>query len=163
MAITKLSIAIVLVSVFTLTQICRARIQSDWTLQYLTPHNIARAAVNQPPLVWNNTLATFARSYAKKRALDCKLQHSMTPLYGENIAMSPGPLSATNAVEFWISEKEFYNYVTNTCNDMCGHYSQIIWHSTISVGCASEKCQNGGTFITCNYYPPGNVVGEKPI
>ncbi|KNA24134.1 hypothetical protein SOVF_018700 [Spinacia oleracea] len=162
MVISNIYLAIVLVSGLTMAHICWASSVSRWKLQYLIPTNAARAKVMEPPLVWNKTLEDFARSYAKKRALDCKLQHSESPIYGENIAMSPGDLSATAAVDFWLTEKLDYNYGSNTCKDSCGHYTQIIWKDTKSVGCAREKCRNGGTFVTCNYYPPGNVVGEKP-
>ena len=45
-----------------------------------------------------------------------------------------------------------------------GHYSQIVWKSTTSVGCATQYCPNGlantGSgvspyFTVCNYSPPG--------
>ncbi|XP_056697181.1 pathogenesis-related protein PR-1 type-like [Spinacia oleracea] len=162
MIFSNISLAIVLVSGIIMANICLASSLSNRTLQYLTPTNAARAEVSLPPLVWNKTLAAFARSYAKKRAVDCKLQHSESPIYGENIAMSPGSITPVKAVDFWVSEKLNYDYGSNTCKDSCGHYTQIIWKATKSVGCAREKCQNEGTFITCNYYPPGNVVGEKP-
>ncbi|XP_021776106.1 pathogenesis-related protein 1-like [Chenopodium quinoa] len=163
MASLNLSLAIVLVSGLTMANICWATSVFDWKLQYLVPTNVARLAALQPPLVWNETLAAFARSYAKERAVDCKLQHSNSPIYGENIAMSPGELSPTEAVDLWAGEKPNYDYGSNNCKEMCGHYTQIVWKDTQSVGCAKEKCQNGGTFITCNYYPPGNVIGQRPF
>ena len=45
-----------------------------------------------------------------------------------------------------------------------GHYSQIVWKSTTSVGCYTQYCPNGlanvGSgvspyFTVCNYSPPG--------
>lgn len=48
-----------------------------------------------------------------------------------------------------------------------GHYSQIVWTSTLSVGCFTQDCtQQGGLqgtgdprvrplFTVCNYYPSG--------
>ena len=161
MAISNLSKAIVVISSLMVIRICWARIPFEQ--EYLIPQNIARAAVNLPPLVWNETVAQFARSYAKERAGDCNLQHSDTQLYGENIAMSPAYLSPTSAAELWVGEKPNYDYASNKCKDMCGHYTQVVWRDTTSVGCASVKCHNGGTFVTCNYYPPGNWVGAKPF
>lgn len=45
-----------------------------------------------------------------------------------------------------------------------GHFSQIVWASTTSVGCATGYCANlqGATytnyFTICNYYPPGKTL-----
>ena len=134
--------------------------------QYLTPINAVRVAHGLHPVQWNNTLADYARAYAHKRSADCALQHSdyLTPGYGETIAMSEGALTPAVAVGLWTGEEPFYHYKSNTCDEgeMCGHYTQIVWKTLTSIGCASAKCQNGGTFITCNYYPPGNYEGERP-
>jgi len=130
--------------------------------EFLIPQNMARAKVGLPPLVWNESLVEFARSYAQERANDCKLQHSHSPGKGENIARSPGILSPEKAVEMWVAEEPNYDYGSNTCKKVCGHYTQVVWKDTKSIGCARSNCQNRGTFVTCNYYPPGNVGGRKP-
>ena len=43
----------------------------------------------------------------------------------------------------------------------CGHYTQVVWANTLSVGCGVAVCPTG-TIVVCNYAPPGNYVGEKP-
>ncbi|KGN43828.1 hypothetical protein Csa_017229 [Cucumis sativus] len=30
------------------------------------------------------------------------------------------------------------------------------------VGCATVKCKNNWSLVSCNYSPSGNVVGERP-
>ncbi|KAL2902425.1 Pathogenesis-related protein 1 [Bienertia sinuspersici] len=130
--------------------------------EFLIPQNAARAKVSVPPFVWNETLAEFARSYAQERANDCKLQHSHSPGKGENIARAPGVLSPAKAVEMWVSEEVNYDYASNTCKKVCGHYTQVVWKGSTSIGCARSNCQGRGTFVTCNYYPPGNYIGRKP-
>ena len=49
-----------------------------------------------------------------------------------------------------------------------GHFSQIVWKATTTVGCWTQYCPNGlgnvGSdvapyFTVCNYKPPGNVAG----
>ncbi|XP_009605694.1 pathogenesis-related leaf protein 4-like [Nicotiana tabacum] len=128
-------------------------------------HNKARAEVGVPlpPLKWNNTLASYAHDYATTKLAECKLVHSDGP-YGENLAMGYGEFSAVDAVNLWVGEKPNYEYATNSCNSgMCGHYTQVIWRNTLQVGCARLKCQNGEAwFVSCNYYPPGNYIGERP-
>ncbi|CAN1173037.1 Pathogenesis-related protein 1B [Linum perenne] len=44
----------------------------------------------------------------------------------------------------------------------CLHYTQLVWRSTKQVGCARVKCRNGDTYVVCEYYPHGNVVGQRP-
>ncbi|XP_050210804.1 pathogenesis-related protein 1-like [Mercurialis annua] len=132
---------------------------------YLNAHNEARRAVGAglQPMTWDNTVAAFAQNYANQRINDCALRHSGGP-YGENIALSSGDFSGSAAVKLWVDEKAFYNYNSNSCaaGKQCGHYTQVVWRKSVRLGCARVRCTNGGTFITCNYDPRGNFVGEKP-
>ncbi|KAI9196680.1 hypothetical protein LWI28_026054 [Acer negundo] len=84
--------------------------------------------------------------------------------YGENIAWSSGDLTGTTVVKLWVDEKPKYNYNSNSCiGGECRHYTQVVWHNSVHLGCAKVKCDNGqGTFITCNYDPPGNFVNQRP-
>ncbi|OIV96113.1 hypothetical protein TanjilG_13045 [Lupinus angustifolius] len=134
----------------------------DSQADYLNGHNAARSEVNVPNVVWDDTVAAYAQSYADQRRGDCNLVHSGGS-YGENIAKSTGDLSGNDAVGLWVDEKPNYDYDSNSCIvGQCGHYTQVVWRNTKSIGCAKVRCDNGGTFITCNYDPPGNYVGEKP-
>ncbi|XP_059446929.1 pathogenesis-related protein 1-like [Corylus avellana] len=130
---------------------------------YLKAHNDARAAVGVGPLKWDDKVAGYARDYANKRIGDCKLVHSGGP-YGENIAWGSADLSGTAAVKLWVDEKKSYNYNSNSCaaGAVCGHYTQVVWRNSVRLGCAKVRCNSGGTFIICNYDPPGNYVGQKP-
>ena len=133
---------------------------------YLTPHNNARAAVGVGPVTWSTKLQQFAESYAAQRAGDCRLQHSGGP-YGENIfwGSAGADWKAADAVRSWVDEKQWYNYATNSCasGKVCGHYTQVVWRASTAIGCARVVCSNNaGVFIICNYYPPGNVIGQNP-
>ncbi|KAL3843830.1 hypothetical protein ACJIZ3_001233 [Penstemon smallii] len=132
-------------------------------LNFLDAHNPARAEVGVPPLIWNATVAVYAQNYANERSKDCELVHSKGP-YGENIAMGSWDLSAKEAVDMWINEKQYYDYNSNACvgGQQCLHYTQVVWRNSVSVGCARAPCKNGWTFVTCNYDPPGNYIGEHP-
>ncbi|KAJ1434862.1 Ves allergen [Sesbania bispinosa] len=137
----------------------------DSPTDYLNAHNAARSEVKVPNLVWDETVAAFARNYANQRKGDCKLVHSGGGgKYGENLAMSTGDMSGRDAVRLWVNEKADYDYNSNSCasGKQCGHYTQVVWKNTKRVGCAKVRCNNGGTFITCNYDPPGNYVGQRP-
>ena len=129
---------------------------------YLNAHNAARAQVGVKPLTWSNSLAAYAEQYARKRIADCKLEHSTGP-YGENIAEASYAITGSKAVELWVDEKPNYNYQLNKCvGGQCGHYTQVVWRNSLQVGCARVKCNSGWWFVTCNYNPPGNYVGERP-
>ncbi|XP_057977295.1 pathogenesis-related protein 1A-like [Malania oleifera] len=131
---------------------------------YLDAHNAARGEVGVVPMVWNDTVAAYAQHYALERAADCNLEHSSEDPYGENIAEASYDCSAGAAVQLWVDEKKYYDYATNTCapDQVCGHYTQVVWNQSTDLGCAKVLCYNGYTFVTCNYYPPGNYIGERP-
>lgn len=133
----------------------------------LTVHNDARAAVGVPDLTWSDAAANLAYSYAQQHAAaGCgTLTHnSNRGNYGENIAWGSGSRTVTAAVTQFVSEKQYYNYATNSCasGKMCGHYTQVVWKNTTGVGCGSAMCSDGGVITVCNYTPPGNYVGQKP-
>ncbi|XP_020425201.1 LOW QUALITY PROTEIN: pathogenesis-related protein 1 [Prunus persica] len=160
MGLCKMSFALICLVGFALLQPTLAQ---DSPQDYLNAHNAARAAVGVRALTWDPNLAAYAQRYANSRKGDCNLVHSGGP-YGENIAKSSGDMSGTAAVNLFVSEKANYNYNSNTCapNKVCGHYTQVVWRNSARVGCAKVRCNNGGTFIGCNYDPPGNYVGQKP-
>ncbi|KAG8059193.1 hypothetical protein GUJ93_ZPchr0002g25202 [Zizania palustris] len=136
----------------------------DLRMQFLARQNAARSAVGLPPLMWDERVAGYARRYAESRRGDCALVHSSGP-YGENLFWGSGTgWSPAQAVGAWLAEQPQYNYWSNRCyGGMCGHYTQIMWRASRRVGCAMVTCYNGrGTFITCNYDPPGNYVGMRP-
>ncbi|CAN6984960.1 unnamed protein product [Brassica rapa subsp. trilocularis] len=137
----------------------------DRPQDFLAAHNQARAEVGVGPLRWDNQVAAYARNHANQRkSVGCSMEHSSGGPYGENIAWSSGNLSGVEAVEMWVKEQFDYDYGSNTCawNKVCGHYTQVVWENSVKLGCAKVRCNNGNTFITCNYDPPGNWVGEWP-
>ncbi|KAI9388575.1 hypothetical protein POPTR_009G082900v4 [Populus trichocarpa] len=157
---SKISLAFF--TLITLSLILPSRAQ-DNPQDYLDAHNAARAAVGVGPLTWDNTVQAYAQAYASQRAGDCNLVLSGGP-YGEILQWSSADLSGTDAVKLWVDEKAFYDYNSNSCasGQQCVSYTQVVWGNSVSLGCAKVTCSAGGTFIVCNYDPPGNVVGQKP-
>ncbi|XP_010437727.1 PREDICTED: pathogenesis-related protein 1-like [Camelina sativa] len=137
----------------------------DRPQDYLDVHNHARDDVNVPHIRWHAGAARYAWNYAQQRKRDCRLVHSNSGgRYGENLAWSSGDMSGAAAVRLWVKEKSDYFYNSNRCRagKQCGHYTQVVWRNSAWVGCAKVKCDNGGTFVTCNYSPPGNIRGRRP-
>ncbi|TXG64022.1 hypothetical protein EZV62_011016 [Acer yangbiense] len=123
---------------------------------------VARAQVGVANINWDATVATYALNYVNSRKVDCNLVHS-NGTYGENLAKGSGSFTGVAAVNLWVAEKQYYVYNSNSCvGGQCLHYTQVVWRDSVRVGCARVQCNNGWWFVTCNYDPPGNYVGEKP-
>ncbi|KQK02078.1 pathogenesis-related protein 1-like [Brachypodium distachyon] len=142
-------------------------------LEFLYYHNAVRMARWEPPLAWSPRLESYARWWAAQRRADgCALRHSFPDgqfALGENIFWGSGAAASWrpgDAVKEWAAEGVDYSYAANACapGRECAHYTQIVWRRTALLGCARVVCgdDGGGVFMTCNYYPPGNVVGERP-
>jgi hypothetical protein len=129
------------------------------------------------PLVWNTSAATNAQNWAAQ----CNFSHNPnlgTMNLGENIyaggsTTTPVTVTGTDAVSSWSGEVSNYTYSSNTCatNQVCGHYTQLVWRNTTSVGCAVQQCTTNSpfaapftdwVFVVCDYAPPGNFNNEQP-
>ena len=145
----------------------------------LEAHNVVRARKGVPPLTWSAELASYAQEWADhKAATTCSSGHrpfsgEYEQKHGENLFFASGirspsaptrmrDVTATEVVEAWASEEQFYNYAANSCSGVCGHYTQVVWKATIEVGCARATCGDQAQFWVCNYSPAGNRASERP-
>lgn len=110
----------------------------------LAAHNVFRAEYGGVTnLVWNDTLASYATTYA---SASCTFAHSGGP-YGENIAA--GYSDATATVNAWGDEGLEYDFDTPGFTETTGHFTQIVWESTLQVGCGRVTCDGtDGKFIS---------------
>ena len=158
---------------------CATYPDSPQAVSFVTNHNIYRANVNPPArclpsIQWNWNLVATSDDWATK----CIWQHSGRENVGENLyATSTRTLNSSSfnpapAVNSWGNEKQWYNYVANTClaGQVCGHYTQLVWDTSKVFGCAFQDCPliqnlpwpNGGTIVVCQYLQPGNYDGFRP-
>ncbi|KUL87676.1 hypothetical protein ZTR_05889 [Talaromyces verruculosus] len=132
----------------------------------LNQTNYYRRRHNASDLTWNDTLATYAKQWAEP----CNWEHSGGP-YGENLA--EGYTNITSAIDAWAIESDKYKYSPPTgFSEKTGHFTQLVWKATTDVGCGVADCSakhndgSGGDgkavgwFLVCEYWPPGNVVGD---
>lgn len=141
----------------------------------LQAHNTYRATHQAGVLAWSVSLAQAAQNWANT----CPSGHSPNRDAGENIRWSSGSESEANIVVSWYNEKSVYerfssNYTVNypmTINQfnvdnsnpatMFGHFTQVVWQSTMQLGCAQAICNTGWRYVTvCQYKPAGNYVGQ---
>ncbi len=149
----------------------------DFARDMVAAHNQARAQAKPtpkpalPPLTWSDEAARKATSWAK----ECKFEHNPNRGdFGENLAAAtPNTWTTPEVVKSWADESADYDYTRNACKKgkMCGHYTQVVWRKTGTVGCATVMCNKNSPFgaqaptwqnWVCNYAPPGNWVGQRP-
>lgn len=119
----------------------------------LNSTNTFRRQHNATALTWNTTLATTAAHLTEP----CNFKHSGGP-NGENIAA--GYANVTAAIDGWGNERAKENYGDGKFSEDTGHFTQLVWKATRTVGCARKDCQELGWFLVCEYWPPGNVEGQ---
>lgn len=134
----------------------------------LDNHNQHRANHSANALYYNNTVAAHAQQWASQ----CNWQHNTQYGEGQNLAVYP---TAREGIAAWYnSEEQAYNGQYGKASPdlnsfgSYGHFTQMVWKGTTSVGCATQFCSSmknlpgfTNTYYTvCNYYPPGNYLGS---
>ena len=128
----------------------------------LQAHNAVRSRLRLPPLAWSDQLAVAARQWAKTLLTHNEFLHRPRSAYGENLFEVDGAYaSPAQVVSQWASEARNYDYASNRCNGVCGHYTQIVWRDTTEVGCGLARSARREVWV-CEYNPPGNWAGRRP-
>ena len=163
----------------------------------LSDHNRYRAAAKAcpplKPLVWDENLAKVAQDYADT----CNYRHNDAATrqvnitaggkgfwwVGENLYITATTIQRIGTyvghiTRLWHDEINLYDIRSNQCalGQACGHYTQVVWDQTTSLGCGGKVCLNGITkndpwqsrypttfIVVCNYGPGGNINGRKPF
>ncbi len=128
----------------------------------LDRHNYYRQEQKVPDIKWSSKLAASAQKWANNLAQKEIFKHSNMG-YGENIYMATYSSSPKNVVDAWASEQKYYKGEKIKMGNNYGHYTQIIWASTVYVGCGEAVSKSGKYYWVCVYDPPGNYIGQKPV
>lgn len=156
----------------------------------VSAHNVVRQRGGLRPLAWDHSLASMAEDRTYDLAVGgCYIKH-LPPsklltaagfdYVGENlykvIGMKPTGVDVADA---WYAEVADYTF--GSIGDACtkrkcasrssppcatGHYTQMMWANTNSIGCARKACTESGKptyIVVCHYGPGGNRVSEVPF
>lgn len=144
---------------------------AQFPARVLAAHNAVRVQAGVAPLVWDNALGSAAAAYAQQMAMTGRFQHSdrmRRKGTGENLWMgSRGAFNFETMVGGWASERRWFRpglfpNVSRTGNwaDV-GHYTQMIWPTTMRVGCALASTPRID-YLVCRYAGAGNIDG-RPV
>jgi hypothetical protein len=135
----------------------------------LARQNLERATRHLPPLRWDPALVRSASGWAEYLAATGAFYHAperRRDPEGENLwAGTRGRFEPEAMVDAWAREKRYYkpgvfpdNSTTGRVADV-GHYTQLMWRATRSVGCAVRRGEREDVLV-CRYAEAGNYRGE---
>ncbi|XP_042142026.1 Golgi-associated plant pathogenesis-related protein 1-like [Ixodes scapularis] len=134
-------------------------------------HNYYREQRGAPPLGYNYNLQAWAQLWAERLAQYDVIEHRPPQpdpdnRMGENIywmtLTEPDFVPSEKEVtKFWFKEIHQYNYNNPRYDPKTSHFTQMVWKSTIYVGCGyARSYYSKTTYVVCNYWPQGNILGE---
>ncbi|EPQ31245.1 uncharacterized protein PFL1_01430 [Pseudozyma flocculosa PF-1] len=141
----------------------------------LDMHNKERQRYGFPKLAWNSELADFAacwadlKPYGHSERLFIANGENIGEGYGAGCYDKPEDAMASVINGFLDEDRSFAQ--SGSIGTDTGHYTQIMWKSTQTMGCALAAraggfMGNGGTdsfYVTCTYYPGGNILSRVEI
>uniref|UniRef100_A0A7E4W590 SCP domain-containing protein n=1 Tax=Panagrellus redivivus TaxID=6233 RepID=A0A7E4W590_PANRE len=119
-------------------------------------------------LVYNCTLEAIAQKFANQCAGHVHSKFETRPHIGENLyfGWDPSRKAKTDwfakGADAWWAELQKYGLKYSADNSKifygkgAGHFGQMAWANTRSVGCGFNRCART-VYMVCNYYPAGNI------
>ncbi|XP_075260988.1 uncharacterized protein LOC142352570 isoform X3 [Convolutriloba macropyga] len=128
----------------------------------LAAHNIHRVNAALMELEWNTGMAREAGNEAGKLQAETMCEqieekHKQPGTYLVNIT----DFSQLKDYSFPGEDKDYKNCTSPNSTSKIDSVVQILWAKTTKVGCGMSKCRNNGkTWVTCHYHPPGLQENE---
>jgi hypothetical protein len=123
---------------------------ADFQSEILAATNFYRMEQGVAAVTWNASMATYAQKWSDA----CVFKHSVCtfplPLLklilirvqggptGENLAA--GYANASASVDAWGLEREEYNWNKPGFSEATGHFTQLVWSNTTTIGCGRTSC-----------------------
>jgi hypothetical protein len=110
---------------------------------------------------FSSQMTAVAQNWANTLAARNIFVHSRKRGYGENIyATTSRSVTGIDPVSSFYSEIKYFRYRAPGFSKATGHFTQVVWKSSKSIGVGVAKGRYGTTFVVVNYYPPGNYKGQ---
>ena len=149
--------------------------------------NDARVAHGAPCAKWSPFAARYAAAQADINIKNQTDAGTLTPLVhgniggtdgvpqmGQNLYMIEGPPMtvpqvAVTGTQSWLGEEPLYIAQTKEAHaqgqpahfdEKTGHFTQVVWKSSVGVGCKVSQGPFSRSVLACNYLPAGNYAGE---
>ena len=130
--------------------------------EILTDHNYHRKRHQVDILSRNSEIENVAQAYSEHLSSIEKLIHSDNK-YGENLyycyASNGICVTGTKASQSLYNEVWQYDFNNPKFTSGTGHFTQLVWKGSKEIGCGAAWNSNNKCYVTCNYYPAGNVMG----
>ncbi|KAL2918910.1 hypothetical protein HK105_201744 [Polyrhizophydium stewartii] len=160
--------------------------EAPFEIECLEGHNRLRQLAGVKPLAWSSKLTDAAKRWADHLADAGVLEHSYGRVgrWGENLYMVVSSVPHGHrlahvlhgheddaqrskrickaALDAFFDERHKYHgeAISASNSRSFGHYTQLVWPSTTKLG-AAIVTMGRHTVVVCEYWPPGNVVGQR--
>jgi len=139
--------------------------EDDFEEDALKKHNEYRRRHGCSPLKLDKKLCKYAQDWAEKLARENRFEHRSNNPYGENLycTWSSNPkkgCSGDKAVESWYDEIKQHQFGIEPRSMGTGHFTQVVWKDSKSLGIAKARSSTGKIIVVANYEPAGNFVGQ---
>ena len=133
--------------------------------EMLTRHNYYRAQHQVNNLIREGEIEAIAQNYSNYLVSINSLSHSsnkyLNSKLGENLYFGPKYSTiGTNSVDSWYNEVNDYDFSNPGFKSGTGHFTQLVWKGSQKLGCGVGCGSNNYCFVTCNYYPGGNIGNQ---
>ncbi len=130
---------------------------TDYINQYRNSHQAGN-------IIWSDSIANVAQSWANHLANTKSFKHSGNNSYGENLAWMSGydsdPLSiAKKSIDMWYDEVKDYNFSRPGFSMATGHFTCLVWKNCKEYGLGIAKNGNS-VYVVYNCSPPSNYMGQ---
>ncbi|GLH15865.1 Venom allergen 5 [Gryllus bimaculatus] len=138
---------------------------SNFAEDCLAAHNVYRAKHDVPPLKLSKKMCQYSEEWAKRLATTGKLEHRPNNEFGENLfcVWSSDPnhkVTGREPVDNWYAEIKNHVFGKEPRDLKTGHFTQVVWKDSRTLGVGMARSRGGNTFVVANYDPPGNFIGN---
>lgn len=151
----------------------------------IAAHNFFRGQHGADPLTWTGDLAQEAQGWANtcnwfhdvihpprhisppintRAATQCDILTTISRVLGRTSPAAPAsPAGVLSSTCGDLSGRSTTG--TRPVSRHTGHFTQVVWKNSRSVGCGWKKCGGGqdkakGFYVVCKYDPTGNYQGQ---